>query len=177
MINTIDYSSYLEENSQVLEKIKKMDLFTYERLDDVLQVMEFIMTRVNNYSKVEEEFEVIFEVGFTFIYDQLESIKTIYEHYFNKDDDSFKKYDHLMNYYLYLEDLVENLKEKSLYKLKTKKAIEDILSRIEEILKNKVDFTDQVFDEFNLIIEEFVPVGTLSTAEIYALILEEITIK
>lgn len=176
MIELHDYKSYLLDNQDFIQLLKESNSIIYDRLEDVFNVLEFIEKRVEKYEKVEEEFEVIFEVGFSYLHEQLEELKNIYNLYFKNDLAGLKKYASLINYYLYLSDLVEALKEKSLYSEEAKQAISNIYDEIENIFSEKKDFKQEIFNRFNLILEEFAPVGTLSTQEIYGMIKEEIDV-
>lgn len=176
MIDVHDYQSYLTQNSDFLELLKANCRIIYDRFEDVFLVMDFIKERVRKYEKVEEEFEVIFEVGFTYFHQQLEELKNIYEIYFKNDIAGFKKYQTLVNYYLFLSDLAESLKEKSLYKEEAKEAISGLYGEIEDIFSEKKDFDQEIFQKFNFILEGIAPVGTLTTQEIYVMIREEIEV-
>jgi hypothetical protein len=125
---------------------------------------------------VEEEFEVIFETGFSYLHEQMEEIKNIYNLYFKGDLYNLKKFEILINYHLYLSDLEEALKEKSLFTEKVKKEFFKIYGEIEDILSEKKDFDQEIFDRFNTIIEEIAVVGTFSTQEIFGMIKEEIDV-
>ena len=117
-----------------------------------------------------------FRSRFTYFHQQLEELKNIYEIYFKNDIAGFKKYQTLVNYYLFLSDLAESLKEKSLYKEEAKEAISGLYGEIEDIFSEKKDFDQEIFQKFNLILEGIAPVGTLTTQEIYGMIREEIEV-
>lgn len=87
-----------------------------------------------------------------------------------------KKFQPLINYYLYLSDLTEALKEKSLYTDEAKAAISDMYDEIENILSEKKDFDQELFKRFNVILEGYAPVGTFTTQEIFGMISEEIEV-
>jgi hypothetical protein len=177
MIDLQDYKSYLLQNYNLLEDLKASNSLIYDRLADVLKVLAFIEERVERYQKIEEEFEVIFEVGFSYFYEQFEEVKNLIHLYFQKDFTGLKKYEDLINYNLYLTDLTEALKEKSLYNSDTKTVILRIVEEIETIISERREFGDDIFQRFNNMLQERVPVGTQSTQEIFALISEELDIS
>ncbi|NLD25904.1 MAG: hypothetical protein GX661_00935 [Acholeplasmataceae bacterium] len=177
MINLEDYKSYLLQNYNLLEDLKASKSLIFDRFADVLKVLGFIEERVERYQKIEEEFEVIFEVGFSYFYEQLEEVKNFIHLYFQKDLVSLKKYEELINYNLYLTDLTETLKEKSQYTADTKTTILQILEEIETIVSERREFNDEILHKFNNMLQEYVPVGTQSTQEIFALISEELDIS
>lgn len=176
MIDIHDYQSYLTQNRDFLEMLRENFRIIYDRFEDVLVVLDFIKERVSKYEKIEEEFEVIFEVGFSFLHQQLEELKNIFELYFKNDKGSLSKYQPLVNYYLYLSDLIESLKERKLYSKKAKEEISQMYDEIESILSEKKDYDEEIIKKFNLILEGYAPVGTLSTLEIYGRIREEIEV-
>ncbi|HHX80465.1 MAG TPA: hypothetical protein GX692_05325 [Acholeplasmataceae bacterium] len=176
MIDFHDYKSYVLDNQDLIQFLRESKSIIYDRFEDVFQVLEFIEKRVEKYEKVEEEFEVIFEAGFAYLHEQMEELKSIINLYFKNDVAGLNKYASLINYYLYLSDLIETLTEKSLYSEDAKQAIANIYEEIETIFSEKKAFEQEIFNQFNLVVEEYAPVGTLSTQEIYGMIKEEIDV-
>lgn len=176
MINVQDYKAYVKQNYNFLELLRENNSYIYERLNDVLKVLGYIELLVDDETKVNEDLEVIFEVGFSYLHEQLEEIKVYYNTYFKKDYPLFRQYEQFINYSLYLDDLEEVLKEKKLYTIDTKKAIDEIAAEIENVLVNKFEPNKDLFEKFNNLIEANVPIGTLTTLEIFGMIVEELTL-
>ena len=101
MLEIEDYKAYLLQNYN-LHDLRSANSLLYERLDDVFSVLEYIEERFTKYQKVEEELEVIFEVGFSFLHEQIEELKNLIRLYFQNDPIGLRKYEHLLNYHLYL---------------------------------------------------------------------------
>jgi len=176
MINIKDFKSYFLQNYEFIELLRENNSLVYDRLQDLFKILGFIELMVDENKEVEEELEVIFEVGFSYLHEQLEEIKLYYNNYFNGDFLIFKKYEKFINYILYLNDLVEVLKEKAIFTDLTKKVIDDIYNGIESILTNKSKIDEKVIDKYNALLEQNVPVGTHTTLEIYGMIIEELAI-
>ncbi|MDD3999348.1 MAG: hypothetical protein PHX62_00430 [Bacilli bacterium] len=177
MINLDDYKAYLLENKIFLDALKDHHSLIYERLEDVFSVMEYIENQVEKHERVEEEYEIVFEFGFSYLHGQIEEIKNLFNLYFKKDFLGFKKYDALINYHLYLCDLEETLKGLSLYSEQAKTAIFNIYEEIETILSEKKEIDYEILTKFNQTLEEFVSTGTFSNQELFAMMKEEIDME
>lgn len=176
MINIEDYKAYIKDNENFLELLRKNNSLVYDRLRDLIKVLGYIEFQVDQGKKIEEELKIIFEVGFSFFHEQLEEIKLYFNKYFKRDLSQFLKHELLINYSLYISDLIEVLKEKKKYTDEVKYEFGKVQEEIEEILRDERNETIDTFDRYNQIIESFVPVGTLTTLEIFALIVEELQI-
>lgn len=176
MLEIEDYKAYLLQNYNFIDDLRSANSLLYERLDDVFSVLEYIEERFTKYQKVEEELEVIFEVGFSFLHEQIEELKNLIRLYFQNDPIGLRKYEHLLNYHLYLSDLTDALKEKEQYNNDVKNALLSIEEDIDNILREKKDFDDSTLMRFNTLVEENVKVGTFSTLEIFSQIREELDI-
>ncbi|MCK9536182.1 MAG: hypothetical protein M0R05_01115 [Bacilli bacterium] len=176
MINYNDYKAYLLQNHDFIMMMKEKQIQLYDRIFDIMLVLDYISDLAAKGNKIDEEMHVIFEVGFSYMHEQLEEMKLYYEIYFQKDVISFKEYDMLINYSLYLGDLEDSLKDKNLYCEETKTAIKKIADKIDEIIRERKPINTEIFDDFNVLLEGYIPVGTLTTLEIFALISEELNI-
>ncbi|HHZ18835.1 MAG TPA: hypothetical protein GX390_06065 [Acholeplasmataceae bacterium] len=176
MINHGDYRAYLAQNDDFLRMLKDRKIQVYDRLHDIIVVLDHISARAERGEKIEEELHVIFEVGFSFLHEQIEETKTYYEKFFQRDTATFKQYDALVNYLLHLSDLEDTLKDRNLYRAETRAAISEVVGKIEDVIREKKPVIPEMFDEYNILLEGYVPVGTLTTVEIFALIGEELNL-
>ena len=108
------------------------------------------------------------------MHEQLEETKLCYEKYFRRN--IAWEYDALVNYLLYLSDLEDTLKDKDLYNDETRGVIRGITEKIENIIREQKPSEPEIFDEFNILLEGYIPVGTLTTLEVFALIGEELNL-
>lgn len=176
MVNITDYKSYIHANYNFLELLRENDSLVYDRLSDLLKVLGFVELLVDQNKPLDEELKVIFEVGFSFFHEQFEEIKIYYNTYFKRDFLKFREHELLINYNLYMDDLEEVLKEKNLYDNELANAFGEIKEDIDNILRGKNAITLDTLNKYNETIELYVPVGTLTTLEIFSLIVEELQI-
>jgi len=174
MVNISDYKSYIHANYNFLELLREGNSLVYDRLSDLLKVLGFVELMVDQNKPIEEELELIFDVGFSFLHEQFEEIKLYYNMYFKRNFLKFKENELLINYTLYINDLEEVLKEKKIYDNEVSNSFGEIKDEIDSILRGNQDITIDTFNKYNEIMEQLVPVGTLTTLEIYAMIVEEL---
>ncbi|MCK9470378.1 MAG: hypothetical protein WC006_04875 [Bacilli bacterium] len=176
MINVNDYKSYIHANYNFIELLRENNSLVYDRLSDLLKVLGFIELLYDQKKPIEEELELIFDVGFSFFHEQFEEIKLYYNNYFKRNFLKFMENELLINYTLYLDDLEEVLKEKKIYDNEIDNSFKEIKQEIDDILRSKKNISIDTLNRYNEIIELLVPVGTLTTLEIYAMIVEELQI-
>lgn len=176
MINVGEYKQYFNDNYKLINTLKNHNSITYDRLAEVMKVLNIIMEIHKDSNKVDEEFEIIFEVGFSYFHEQLEQIKIYYHNYFKSDYHYFQKYEFFINYTLYLDDLIQTLTEKKQIEETDILTINKIQSEIDVILLKKLEPSLEILDEYNkeldiLLVskEDF-----LTTLEIYSMIYEEL---
>jgi hypothetical protein len=174
MVNTSDYEAYLKQNEELLNLLKQNHSYVYDRFADVLLTLNHISDRVKKYKKIEEELEVVFDVGFSFFHEQWEIIGMIYEKYFKRDIILFSSYASIINYLLYLDDLEETLKEKEKLSDEAKTNIKELYELLEQKLILLLPIEQTLLDDCDLRLAPYIPDGTLTTVEIYAMIVEEL---
>lgn len=149
MINSQEYKSYLSENDDFLQAFQNHNSLTYIRLSNLIKLLNIIVDKQEEEKKLSEELEIIFDSGFTFLFEQLEDIKIYYYKFFDEDFDLLFKYEHLINVYLTYEDLMVSIKEQSKLDEETKKAINDVLNEIEDVLRNKKALSIERYQEID----------------------------
>ena len=154
MINSQEYRSYMNENSDFLMAFQNFNSLTYIRLANLIKLLNIIVDMEEKDKKVSEELEVVFDSGFTFLTEQIEDIKIYYYKFFDEDFDILFKYEHLINVYLTYEDLMVSIREQSVLDQKTKKMINDILNEIEDVLKNKKELLPERYEEIDAVMLE-----------------------
>lgn len=175
-IDLTEYKEYMSQNSDFIKMLKDNDSLIYNRYEDIIKTISYIDFLVEKYTNVEEEYETFYEVGFGFLYNQLEEVKIYYKNYFNSDYEEFKKYESVMIYALYADDLKETLIEEDLYNQTFKDAYDKLSEAVEEVLQNKLEVTDSLFDKLNAILETGVRYKrrVFTTTEVFAQIVEEL---
>lgn len=176
MLDLTEYKEYCVANEQFILMLKENDSLIYDRLRNVFKVLGYIDMLVDRYTNVEEEYEVFYETGFPFLYKQLEEVKIYYQKYFNGDYKELQKYETIINYALYLDDLKETLKEEELINDDLTKAIAEVAEQLDLILENKLNFTDDDFVRFNAIISSEIRFKRriMTIEEVFSCIVEEL---
>lgn len=162
----------------LLQTLEEKDFLLAHRFQDLTKVLDYIVTLYEGSKKIEEDFEVIFEVGYVFLYHQLEDFKNYFSMYLDSDYTLLKQYDTLINYTLYLDDLYQVLQDKDSFSEEQKKVFLNVQTTIEEILKNKSTVTETTFEEFNNSLEEVLlhTTDTITTLEVFEQIIEELAL-
>lgn len=177
-MNVQDYQHYYQSNAMLLQRLEQEDFLLSHRFQDLIKVLDYIVTLYEGSKKIEEDFEVIFEVGYVFLYHQFEDFKNYFSTYLNSDDELLKQYDTLINYTLYLDDLYQVLQDKNSFTEEQKQVFLKVQTTIEDILKDKSLVTDETFDAFNDSLEEVLlhTTDTITTLEVFEQIIEELAL-
>lgn len=180
MIASLDYKGYYNDNLELLTNLEKSNSDCFARLKDVIDVLDFIS---DNYEKYEHDdssvdLENIFEIGFAYFHEEIEQIKIYFEHYLNKDYFLLKRYDALINFALYVDDVTETLKENEYLTKDREETLKGILDDIEDIISKKLAWSNSDFERLNVILESIIPLGDgfNTTSDIFNRIAEEIMI-
>lgn len=177
MIYINDYKGYKESNKKFFELLSSNNSMVYDRFADVFKVLGYIELMYDS-KKIDEDLETIFESGYLYLYEQMEMVKLFYQNYFKGNYNEFKEYEVLINYYLYLEDLLDTLSDdgKKVDK-KVKDGIDKIIKKIDTILLQHLSFSDNLLDEVNCDIDALsIKNPPLTTIEVFAMIVEELEI-
>lgn len=171
-----DFRKWYEKNEHFLNHLFHHNSIVFDRLNDIVRVLLFILDL--DKKEISDDLDFTFDVGYAYLYNRVSEIELYLEQYFKNDLHQFLKYEELINYALYLDDLVEVLKEKEIYSEFVREGIEEIASRVEEIIQKKKQFKSEIIDEFNAILLSVLPSHEelLTTPEIFMRIAEELQI-
>lgn len=139
-----DYVNYMNDKQELIEKMIKHNSSIYYVLSDVIKVTDYIYRFYKENEKIDEDLEEIFDIGFGFIANTLEDLKTYYEDYFKKDIKTFNYYSELMLYSVYIEDFKGYLDVNDLLDEEKEKFLSELIYEIDNILVNKKPY-DQSF--------------------------------
>ena len=175
MINYKDYNQYISENRQIIKIFEGNKSIVFDRISDAIKVLDIISKEAKTNNKLDEEIELIFEIGFTYIHEQLEIIKIYYNDYFKKDYMLFKQYEKAIYYILFIDDLCEVLDELEYLTDERKDYFTNLSREIEEKIQNKDNIDICYFDSLEIGISSHLPrkVDIYTTEMIFADILEE----
>lgn len=176
MIPTKDYQSYLKANSTLFDLIDNHAPILHDRFHDVIVVLNFICSLEEQNEIIEEEYEVIFESGFSYLHEQLETIKIYYKNYFRENDEDLIKYQTVINYILFLDDLTEALSEKNMLSDEVNNVFTELGKKLENILINKEKFNDEDIDNINATVDSYISHtdDVFTTDYIFSLIVDEL---
>lgn len=171
-----DFKKWYEQNEEFLTHLFNHNSLVFDRINDVIKVLTFIITM--DKKDISDDLDFIFDVGYAYLYNRVMEIKFYIEKYFKNDMHHFLRYEELINYTMYLDDLKEVLVEKDKYTDFVKEGFEEIANRIEDIIDSKKHFQSEIIDEFNSILLSVLPNNEqlFTTPEIFMQIAEELQI-
>ncbi len=156
MNNISDYKSWLIEEKDILDEYKKT--YIYDRYEVIFEVLD----NLSKNDKLDDDFEVIFEMGFQFIENQISSLKIWAKTFYNNDYKLFFKNSKTILLMIYINenlnefenvkdlDKIKMLEEDVFTALKSKNTVSDelydiVLKEINKIyVKNKIENIDMV---------------------------------
>lgn len=171
-----DYNEWYKDNHGLIETIFHDGPLLLTRLHDVFKVVHYIDEEHTLKSKLDEELLDIFEVGFGYLFDQVNQIKILLEEYFDMDMKQMNEYASVINYSLYLDDFYETILDKEEMTEEIQTGFGEVQDKIDEILKRKLPISSELFDEFDIIVNSVFsnPKHYLTVSEIFAFVAEEL---
>ena len=172
-----DYEYWYKENESLFEHFKHHNSIILNRYQDIFDVLNFI--KGMDEKELDDDYELIFSEGFAYIYDRINYIKSFLNNNFIGDLHLFLKYEELIGYYLYLEDIMEayDREEKDISLIKP--TFEEIQEEIMDVINTRKSFDNSLIDKFerkvNLCV--YSNSGIVTTPEVFSRINEEIYIK
>lgn len=131
-----EFDSWKTENADFTEELREHEAVVFDRIYPVLEVLNQIETRVGSGSlPLDADLRKIFDVGFAFLSEQVDTCRMYLETYFKNDLHAFLEYESVINYILFVEDVRYELEEK---KVKyDEDAAEALLDELEGIIAQK----------------------------------------
>lgn len=166
-----EYQSWLSENKSFYDKLKSHKSILHTRFYPIYEVLQHLYNEYKD-EEVDEDVEKIFQVGLEYINLQFFNCKIYLEKSFKKDFHEFLKYDRVINYLLFIEDLKYELTEQKIDY--NKEYLEDLVEELESYITDKSTvpealnvYVDSKIAEivsldkynFNSIIDIFVEIG------------------
>ena len=131
------YQSWYIENKAFFEALKSHDSVLYTRLYPVYEVLNHLYDMHQEDEYLDEDIDKIIQVGLEFIHQQIFTCKTYYTQFFNEDFHAFMKYDQVINYLLFIEDLKYELVEQGIEY--NHQEMDDVVEELEAMIQNKKD--------------------------------------
>ena len=145
-----EYTGFRKDNEQLLSLLKKNNSKIYDYFLDAFKVLGHIEL-LSDRDEVDSDLEAIFDATFPFLFESFETVKAFYEGMFDKDYEKLKKYEGVITYYLFVEDLLMALEAEKKYQ-KYVSQVEEILQELDDILVHNKS-TSGVVDKMNTKLE------------------------
>ncbi len=174
MIN--DYKNWIVSKKHLLHHLEHHDSIIISKVENVIKTLNFISSLKEE--DLNEDYSVIFDCGYSYIYQVVSEIELYLNKYFDNDMHQFLKYELLINYSLYLNDLKEALIENESFSSELNNEMKAINNNIDNILLSKRDFTEKVLDDYDNRLMSILSTDEviLTTPEVYDRIYEELQI-
>ena len=172
-----DYEYWYNENKNLFEHLEHHNSLIYNRYQDIFEVLNFIKNM--DQKDIDEDYELIFSEGFAYIYDRINYIKSFLNNNFIGDLHIFLKYEELIAYYLYLEDIIEAYDREEKDVTLIKNVFEEIQKDIMEIINCRRGFDKDTIQNYERKVAGCVysNSGVVTTPEVFRRVNEEIYIK
>lgn len=171
-----DYKSYIEEHLDLINKIKNRHPNISVLIDDVLKVTEYVQKEYFAKSKISEELEEIFEVGYGYLTNVLSDLEVMFKEYFNDNDDKIEYYTPIIVYSVYLDDFKCHLESEEKLTERHKEYLESAIDNLDHIMNHLHHYDmkelDNLINELNIEFEEFSKFQPVYA--VFALVCEEL---
>ena len=131
-----EFVSWKTENADLLEELREHEAVVFDRIYPVLEVLNQMEKRVGSGSlPMDADLRKIFDVGFAFLSEQVDTCRMYLETYFKNDLHAFFEYESVINYVLFVEDVRYELEEKNVKY--DEDAAEALLDELERVIAEK----------------------------------------
>lgn len=171
-----DYKSWIVSKQHLLKHLEHHNSVIISKVENVIKTLNFICSLKEE--DFNDDYSVIFDCGYSYIYQVVSEIELYLDKYFDNDMHQFLKYELLINYSLYLNDLKDALIENEAFSNELNEEMKAINNNIDNILSTKRDYVDRVLDDYDnrLIALMTSNEMVLTTPEVYDRIYEELQI-
>ncbi|MCM1514384.1 MAG: hypothetical protein NC090_05285 [Anaeroplasma bactoclasticum] len=138
-----DYEKYIGECDELLDMLKTHGANVYYAIADVLKVTEYIYHQYETGTKVNEDLEEIFDIGYGFLSNVLADMKTYYEDCFDKNKETFEHYSELLLYSICIEDYKSFLSSEELLTAETEKELNRLLEQLDGIFTHQKEVASE----------------------------------
>lgn len=172
-----DYEYWYKENKNLLEHLEHHNSMIYDRYSDIFTVLNYVKDLDPKY--IDNDLEIIFDEGFAYIYDRISFLKTYIHDNFIGDIHAFLKYEELISYYLFLEDIMDVYEREEMDLDTIKEPFSNMQDKIMNIVNSRKEYDQDVIDEFEQMVNALIPSGKdiITVPEIFTRVYEEIVIK
>ena len=137
---------------------------------------EYVQKEYFAKSKISEELEEIFEVGYGYLTNVLSDLEVMFKEYFNDNDDKIEYYTPIIVYSVYLDDFKCHLESEEKLTERHKEYLESAIDNLDHIMNHLHHYDmkelDNLINELNIEFEEFSKFQPVYA--VFALVCEEL---
>lgn len=173
-----DYISYLDESMEILDALRISKSPILVVINDVLKVTDYVYKLYSTNSKIDEDLEEVFSLGFGYLSNVISDIKTYYEDCFDKNIDELNKCSSLIINMIMLDDFKSFLDVNDYLTDETKEKIETLMERVDRLIANKKSSQTDILEEVEILIDENTPRNATFNPvyTVFALMVEELSL-
>lgn len=149
-----DYAKYILDNNSLLSKLQSNVPSVYVLIEDVIQVLDFIVGEFRKNSKIDADLQSFFTAGYNYLTSVINEIKIMYVDYFKSNIETFTKYSPLIVYFFYIDDLKGHLDASEKLSNDNRKLIDEIQLEIEHTLVKCEEIDQTRIQHYENVIEQ-----------------------
>ena len=127
-----EYTGFRKDNEKLLSMLRNNKSLVYEYYLDAFKILGHIEIE-SNHGAVDSDLDEIYDAIFPYLYEGIETVKAFYNSTFDSDYAKFHKYEGIITYYLFVEDLLLTLEGESKYQ-KYVKSVDEVLKELDDII-------------------------------------------
>lgn len=132
-----DYQNYKKENNDLFDIFKHLDLNVFVTIEDTLKVLDYLATKHEDGASLDVDEDEIFDLGFGYISNLVESLSFYCKTCLNLDEKLLKTYDLVLFYFAMFDDLRGFLQSEDLIDNNVEEKLNEFESYIDDILREK----------------------------------------
>ncbi len=151
-----DYENWKMDNVTFIEQMKSDGTILYRRIEPVYAVLDKIYAMSVKEENIDEDLEIIFQIGFNYLHGQITLIRLYRDKLFGADHERFVRFSPLLGYLLSIHDIrsdLENHEEELDFS-----RIDDVESLIETMIAEGDTRFDYAGDRLKKAVDELTDV-------------------
>ena len=149
-----DYAKYILDNDSLLRSIQSDVPSVYVLVEDVIQVLDYVVKEKKKNSKIDEDLNSFFTAGYNYLTSVINEMKIMYVDYFKSNIETFSKYSQLIVYFFYIDDLKGHLDAMDKLSKANRQLIDEIQLEIEHTLVRCDEVDPEKIQHYENVIEQ-----------------------
>ncbi len=137
-----EYQSWYLENKDFYDHLVSHGSVLHTRFYPVYDVLLYLYNQYKDLDTLDEDIDKIMQVGLEYIFQQFFTCKIYLEKYFNANFHEFLKYDQIINYLLFIDDLRYELVEQKVNF--NEKELDQLIDELESIVSEKKELPENI---------------------------------